>query len=52
LDEAGHLQLHDIVCLWVHVRQQMQKTFGDEIITKHDELFQKGHLAGRILSFG
>ena len=36
--------LHDITCLWVWLRPKLGKSFGTEVLEKHDELFMQGHL--------
>ena len=45
LDEDGHLLLFDVCCLWIWVRASLQKSFNVEIISKHDDMFERGFLA-------
>ena len=38
------LHLHDLVCLWIYVREKMSTSFTGEVMERHDILFQKGYL--------
>ena len=44
LDEAGHLALHDAVCLWIWLRPRLASEFPGDVCTRHEELFMKGYL--------
>ena len=44
LDEAGHLALHDAVCLWVWLRPKLAAEFPGDVVARHEELFMKGYL--------
>lgn len=44
LNMDDQFMLHDITCLWVWLRPKLGKSFGTEVLEKHDELFMQGHL--------
>ena len=52
LDEAGHLQLHDIACLWCWLRPQLQAEFPSQTVDHYTDLFMKGHLAQTLRRIG
>ena len=45
LDIDGLVNLHDIVCLWIWLRERLQRTFPMETVAKYENLFQKGLLS-------
>ena len=44
LTEEQHAALHDISCLWLWLRKQMETEFPGDVISRHDELFANGYL--------
>ena len=44
LDLDQHEHLHDVTCCWLYVRAYMEKVFPGDIISKHDEMWEKGFL--------
>ena len=44
LDIDGLVHLHDIVCLWIWLRERLQRAFPMETVEKYEKLFQKGLL--------
>jgi len=50
LDDEAQMLLHDCCCLWVYVRAALKKSFNSEIISRHDEMFEKGYLGWGFVS--
>ena len=44
LSEQNHLDLHDLTCLWLFVKKAMSASFPGEVVERHQELFDNGHL--------
>lgn len=44
LDEEGHIHLHDIVCLWVWLKERLQRAFPSDTVDRYTEYFHKGNL--------
>lgn len=44
LNEQQHLQLFDVVCLWLHLVPKMSAEFPQAVMDQHWELFMKGYL--------
>eukprot|EP00435_Cladocopium_sp_Y103_P023953 s3522_g5.t2 len=44
LDESGHHQLFDIVCLWLWLEPKLRAEFPGSTVDHHAELFMKGML--------
>ena len=44
LNEEAATMLHDVVCLWLWLREKMKVEFAEPIIAHHDEKFLKGCL--------
>ena len=49
LNEEGATMLHDVVCLWVWVKETMKMEFTAAVIEQHDEKFLKGTLGFEIV---
>lgn len=56
LDLEQHEHLHDVTCCWLYVRAYMEKVFPGDVISKHEEMWQKGFLGksfpGRLAAGG
>lgn len=44
LSDESHVELHDLTCLWLYVKDQMGKSFPGEVVDRHQELFDNGLL--------
>ena len=44
MDEAAHMHLHDIVCLWVWLCPKLASEFPGNVCARHEDLFAKGSL--------
>ena len=45
MDEESHVNLHDVVCLWIWLKKKMVDAFPSSVVDKYDSLFHKGFLA-------
>ena len=44
MDEEAHIHLHDIVCLWIWVREKISTEFNGETINNFEKMFHDGLL--------
>lgn len=49
LNEEGATMLHDVVCLWLWVKEKMKMEFAAGTIEQHAEKFLKGILGFEIV---
>ena len=44
LGEDEHIELHDVCCAWIWVREKMTTMFTDKVMEKYDGMFLDGSL--------
>jgi hypothetical protein len=44
LGEDEHIELHDVCCAWIWVREKMVAMFTDKVMEKYDGMFLDGSL--------
>ena len=50
LCEEEHVELHDVCCAWIWVREKMSTMFTDKVLEKYDGMFKDGYLGKKIVS--